>query len=288
MKHATATFAITGDFITRQARAFWWDEEERAKALDLLACLDGLGLERAVDVIFGKAKLVGDSTIGITLEPDSADRSPSGNPIQGNLIEVLLKEEKRVRILEDDLADVFAINKPRIASPYGLVELGPHALRRYKKGEETLESLERRGLLRKIEPVLLTRGALARSVQASDAQPDTEPEASDKKEPPPKPDFTLTARNGWMDREGRLYPCAYMEHIRLAEQLGYAEGRLEEMGWVKISDYATAPAPVPPRPVAFYVAKIRPTDEQIKATAQWCEKHGYKLPFWCGGDDPLH
>lgn len=40
---------------------------------------------------------------------------------------------------------------------------------------------------------------------------------------------------GWLDRNGRHYPCNHCEHGTLAHELGFGEVTLERDGWVKVA-----------------------------------------------------
>jgi len=269
-KSQMLAFVIAGEFITKQARTFWWDEGEKDRALDLLQCLQGITTDQALDVIFGRAKLNGDSNVGVRIESDNAKTSPCGNPMKGSLVETLHDDKKKMKSLEDDFKDEIG-EKVFSASQYGGIELGRRALEKVKKGETTFEKLAERGLIKRIEPVLTPLRELKEKIRAID---DEQVETS------PKPDKSLNARNGWVDREGRLFPCNYMEHILLGQLLGSEEQALEKRGWVKITDYQTAPIPVPPRDVAVYYSKIQPTDAQKKTVIDWCAKHKHKIPKW--------
>lgn len=40
---------------------------------------------------------------------------------------------------------------------------------------------------------------------------------------------------GWIDRDGKFYPCDYGEHVKFCEKIGFTERELELKGWVKIT-----------------------------------------------------
>lgn len=71
----------------------------------------------------------------------------------------------------------------------------------------------------------------------------------EEKRIPPKPEFREAKEDdphGWIDRNGKIYPCGFEEHIYLSECMQFhkiipenvnAEKWLEEQGWLKVSSY---------------------------------------------------
>lgn len=277
----TVVFVITGEFVTKQARTFWWDENEKDRALNLLLCLDRITTDQCLDVIFGRSRLTGDSKVGLLIKPDNAKTSPGRNRMEGTLVDTLRKDKEKARLMEDDLRD--HLSEPRFTgSQYGRIEIGPRALQRVKSGEETIEDLASRGLV-KHEPVLGSLRELKGKIRDLEADNETSlglADAIEEVETPPKADPDLQSQNGWVDREGRFFPCFYSGHIHLADLLGFDERKLEKLGWMKISDYRSAPFPVPAREAVKYEAKISPTDAQKKVAVDWCTKFGHKIPKW--------
>jgi hypothetical protein len=101
----------------------------------------------------------------------------------------------------------------------------------------------------------------------------------------PEPVTEITSPHGWLNREGKFYPCAYMEHRGLADALagligvdlqdqpdGGGEGILESKGWVKLHGQGFARGPL-----ATLGAKP-PTKAQERLILQWCELTGGKYP----------
>jgi hypothetical protein len=92
---------------------------------------------------------------------------------------------------------------------------------------------------------------------------------------PPEPDFELKSRNGWIDREGKYYPCDYSGHIDLAMRLNDGEHKLELLGWIKVSD-ALDPRSWEHNRQSIIVGDKEPNQAQINTIYALCEKHGYK------------
>lgn len=88
---------------------------------------------------------------------------------------------------------------------------------------------------------------------------------------------SITGPNGWLDRDGKFYRCTGWQHIQLASDLGYKEGELEELGWIKIADEKVFPG---------YSSKqnkiVRPSQKQIDVLWDWFVKRnmGKKFPKW--------
>lgn len=278
----TLVFVIHGEFVTKQSRSFWWDEGEKDRALKLLASLDGITTGQSLDVIFGKSKLTGDSKSGIFLEPDKATTSPCGNRMDETLIDTLREDKEKIKVLKDDLRDHLSVRET-IASKYGAVEIGPRALKRLKRGEETIDTLGCRGLIKKrpiVTEPLRGRRELLKTQEADGLAFPGIADAIEEVETPPKPDPDLNSQNGWVDREGRFFPCGYGGHIRLADLLGLDAVVMEDKGWVKITDYTTCPIPIPAREFVMYEGKVSPTVAQKKVVVDWCTKYERAVPEW--------
>jgi hypothetical protein len=82
-----------------------------------------------------------------------------------------------------------------------------------------------------------------------------------------------TAKNGWLNRRGKFYPCRFNGHnnasVRIARKL-HLKGSLEYLGWVKVHSAG----------VWFYEAdsyqgrlSVRITETQIK----WLRDNGYEV-----------
>jgi hypothetical protein len=112
-----ACFTITGEFLTEQARTFWQDDGEPTRALRLLRELDGISLEQCLDILEGRAKLIGKSSDkgGVGLAADNVKDLPT-------LDSVFAKLEKERDAARSDVADLLQIiNKDvvTVASPTG-------------------------------------------------------------------------------------------------------------------------------------------------------------------------
>jgi len=79
----------------------------------------------------------------------------------------------------------------------------------------------------------------------------------------------ITGTSGWLTPEGKFYPCAWMEHIRTVDALGFDERQVEKLGWIKIESTNGAIAP-----------EKEPTQAQINAIWDWCQREGRECPYW--------
>jgi hypothetical protein len=90
--------------------------------------------------------------------------------------------------------------------------------------------------------------------------------------------------HGWLSPDGKFYKCEWMEHIWMARVLLYSmfgeearrsdEGRLEKMGWMKISQGTTFP---PPGQYA--------TTRQRNLVFDYFAEQDKPLPFWWEDED---
>lgn len=101
----------------------------------------------------------------------------------------------------------------------------------------------------------------------------------------PEPVVEITSPHGWLNREGKFYPCEYMQHRGLADALaglegvdlqdqptGGGEGVLESRGWVKLHGQGFARGPL------ATVGAKPPTKAQQRMILKWCELTGGKYP----------
>ena len=94
---------------------------------------------------------------------------------------------------------------------------------------------------------------------------------------PPEQDLTLSSPFGWIDIDGKFYPCdGYMQHINLAYRFGKTENQLEEVGWVKVAQGDLCFAQ---RDFDFlHVGKLAINDAQWKTIEDWCMEHKRNIP----------
>ena len=89
--------------------------------------------------------------------------------------------------------------------------------------------------------------------------------------------------HGWLSPDGKFYPCQWMEHIWVARVLLYDmfgeegrdkdEGKLEDMGWIKISQGN-----------AFEPPRRRATTRQRNLVFDYFAEQGKPIPFWWEDD----
>jgi hypothetical protein len=263
-------FTITGEFMTEHCRSLWWDEGKCALAVDTLQCCNGITEAQVLEVIFGRAKLVGDSDAGIDIQKDNAKKSPCGNKI-GSLVEYFKEREKKDRKTEDDFYD--ATHDPvHMASPRGLIEVGQRKAKRMKAKAPVWDESELDSC-----PRVFHEGAFKDAPNPFRDQRDKVEEPPEPK--PPEPDPSLGSNNGWIDRDGNFYPCQYSGHVELAGEFGKTEGELEKLGWIKISCGFE-------RESLIYCARDMdskipaPNELQKNTVTAWCKKFKADIPYW--------
>lgn len=95
----------------------------------------------------------------------------------------------------------------------------------------------------------------------------------------PAPD--LSANTGWMDRDGRLYPCNEWGHNGLAEALEYHHnlpGSVDAAGYLKLNTGTW----VPLRESRFTGGL---SQRQLDGLFDWHMQRGRKLKGWMQGDE---
>jgi hypothetical protein len=84
----------------------------------------------------------------------------------------------------------------------------------------------------------------------------------------PDVDINFDFLYGWLLPNGDYYPCAWMDHIWLAEKLGKNEKDIENFGWIKITKSGIG-----------YESEQVPTQKQLDGLLIWCNKHD-KNDWW--------
>jgi len=87
-----------------------------------------------------------------------------------------------------------------------------------------------------------------------------------KSEPPPvEPQDQITSDNGWLDPEGRFYPCQYGEHVHTLMALEVQEEEADRRGWIKIATSMTPEcSDLPGRNISIFSRRFsRPTQAQM-------------------------
>lgn len=278
-----ARFVITGDFITRQARAFWADDNQPERAIRLLGDIEGLTMDQTIGILEGSLKLTGDSSSGIDLEPDKHEGK--------KLLDVIVELRKELNDAKDDLADwnqmalgdTFIAGSPTGARVVPLRRESKSRPGRLAEGLEFSDLIEDEG--REGRPIRvwkerespLPRRALASIKAIGGYDLDDEPE---EKRPPPKGENKITSDTGWLSPDGKFYPCKYGGHNDLAARLGisqpYAfmrEGPGESGNeWARLCTANDEQM--------FFGEHILFTAKQFVAISVWCEELKIELPWW--------
>lgn len=277
-----AHFTITGEFLTRHARQLWADENEPAKAVDLLLNgLVGIEMNQVMDILTGRSKLEGDSTQGVDLVEDGATLSPCGQPLP-TLIEVLQRSKRETAHAQRrgrDLIELEVNEGVTMASPRGLVVISKQTRDEVGKGEIEWEDVWANHVYRQLE--LPPDGYVIEPKSTAfihDDEPEPEP-------PPPTFHSKITSWTGWLSPDGKFYPCEWREHIYLADRINHHlnpeesepvvggwEHRLEQRGWIKFSGRD-----------GLFKGDRPATERQNKKILEWCLGEGKeltKLPYW--------
>lgn len=239
-------FSIDGEWFTKQCRDLYI-EGKTEKALAVLYHVNGLLVSDAYAILQGKKKLVS-ADGGLTLADDDAKVEP-------------IKVQRR---------------PPRHDASFRRIG-GPDAeehLRAIYKDEADEISV------RDIPAGDPRRAELDREGPDSDW---VDPLTGERLGEAPKPDLTFEADTGWLSPDGKLYPCEYHEHERLALQLGLDYSLLHGVrGWVHLNEGLWRDPNMHSR--LRNDGDGEPPSElsqaQIDAIFDWCQKHRKKPPVW--------
>jgi len=303
-------FVVTGEFITNHARNLMKEGRPDA-AMNVLDCLDGMSAGQKMDVLEGRAKLVGDSSAGITLENDETEM-----PSLKKTVESIVKERdqaKREARWAQELAcgETAIVGSPTGARtiPRSVANLKGNGLQAKYAWDDFPQpgcepfSAYRHGA--KISGPFIRPSTLADQVeeQLDDLDmPQRMKEAIKNKaaelDQPAPPDVDLTyvrkcQASGWLSPDGKFYPCPYWGHENLAlalveEEYDDHEGHggsiaLERRGWVKFAKSSLTDEQL----ILGFLDrdnKIKPTAGQIRMTVDFCLETGCEFPYWCQPD----
>lgn len=287
-------FKIHGDWLTEHCRSLWADEKRPDQAIKTLMCVVE-NEAQALLILCGKKKLEGVNKLAFL--DDDATTSAAGNKLL-NLEQTLARFLRHEQRLQDDMYDQNM--RMLVASPMGQVSIGVRAYERIKKGESdwdnevwekvpslldrTEATVEKR--MRKAKRDMLFPKTPIWGERMLDSFLNKMKEEDDLRDIQPKEDKELNSLNGWVDREGRFWPCNYMGHIGLAKRLGFGERFCEEDGWLKISD-SRDPLCIIPRDsdVIGLLASHKYTEKQRGTILAWCQKHNRPFPQFLKEED---
>lgn len=262
-------FTITGEFITHQARSLWNAEDKPEQALTFLTeSLPGLTEAQAIDICSGKAKLTGRDN-KILLQPDNTTTDQYGNPLR-NAIQTLATLRQQKNDVEDDLAVERRTGVWR-ASPWGMIHVPRHIDAEIRNQEMDWDNPFFKRYSDCYVPKTPER-PFKNQNELDDPQGHLEPEELESEiNQKPKPDSTLSSANGWIDPQGRFYPCEYGHHEELAEQLGVSGKIRDEECWLKTQTGLCTEG-------IFWNYDKQPNQAQINTAFEWCQKHRIKFP----------
>ena len=280
-------FTITGEYITQQARNFWTVDEQPERAIELLEEVEGLSTAQILDILEGRSKLAGDSTKGITLEPDTA----TGLSLKQTLRK-LAKAQREAREDAADYAQMLNGDTACVSSPTGMREVP------YRQTTSSLRGLPRQlknGLDWKEaenpgtrEPRVYRDVKTHRSLVDSRVfiEPEDPPSSDYIDDPPPPPvpegDDKITSDTGWLSPAGEFYGCRYGQHNNTAYDLGFSTETLDKSGWVRVQMNHGAQ-------MFFRYEYENVPLAQRHAIEDYCRKEKIETPWWLTiGDEDAH
>jgi hypothetical protein len=298
------TFSIHGDYLTDIVRQVWV-EGEMTKAIHILKSgFPMFKMDLIMDIILGKKKLVGINEM--VIEDDNATEC-CGIPLL-SMDQQIEKREKALKVREEKMLALEEMRNgviENIPSIYGLIPVPCSLLQSYssctgrnkygfKDGftnemyaewfpeqvEYAKQKLDTAMVQRRIKDTMLAAGISSNLANSLIENPiKTLDSVISKATGKPSIDKDLNGLNGWISPDGDFYSCGFMEHIDLADSLGFSEGEIEKT-WVKVRDRED------PRGFAE-IRKCLPhdfmlpnkiTQSQFDTIYSWCQKHGRNTP----------
>lgn len=280
MSATTAHFVIDGEFITQQARSLWNDEDEQAKAFNLLKCLHGITGAQCLDILEGRKKLIGDSDTGVELVDDNA----ACRSIEDTLAKIKAERDE-ARDERADLVQMVTGDTVGVASPTGRREIPRRKSTKARSmlGRTTTvaDGYEFDDLAKDdAKPLRIWRqseytgpsGIDLRDVELED---DEEPIAPPKP-PPPVAQNKITSDTGWLSPAGEFYPCSYAQHAQVAYALGLTDSQynhgVDPAGWVRLG--------VTDNRQYFFGEHSLFNDVQNALIRAYCAGNKIELPYW--------
>lgn len=142
-------FKVDGPWLTQFSRMLWADEDSPHKALAVLDCLVSedksheMNEEIALRILTGRAKLVGNSSDGISLEEDNTDVSEHGNALSLQARFRHLGFKAQEASFEIKCRDQIKAKRTEfVASPWGGIHIPLCAWEKIKTGEWSWKDLE--------------------------------------------------------------------------------------------------------------------------------------------------
>lgn len=295
---------VTALKLTDHVRALHLEGKTDA-AMRTLSTLQGMTRGQMLDVIEGRSRLTGDSSVGVGLEPDDV-KMPSLEEQTLTLRQALEDEkDKAADFVAMAIGDTVALSSPtgKRLVPRRKTRAGRDGFPVLADGyswEEHVQPGEKPVTVYQQADDMPTKKRKRLEATASnfpdiveddvdDEEPAPPPKATrkskGKKKAPPPPEVcdTITSDTGWLSPEGKFYPTKYAQHRYLAEYLAGVGGEkiLEDLGWVRMNTFG-------PGEQNFFGfvgdVKARPTDIQKKLVRDFCKTHGYEHPFWMRKD----
>lgn len=261
-------FSITGEFITKQARDFWNLEGEHERAMELLGCLDGITEGQCLDVLEGRAKLTGDSGVGIDLAADNAENCKTLKQVLGRLKE----ERDEARDEAQDFVQMAIGDTVSLASPTGLRRV-PRRKTTEISGKRTLrDGYEFDDIARTNDKPLKIWQQDPEYRAPIDRRSGTPGAGLSyfKPEPvPPLPEASITSDTGWLAPDGKFYPCQYAQHGAVAVVVGFEPN---DQGYVRLC--------VIDNTQWFFGDNESFTNVQKEMIRTYCKERKIDLPYW--------
>lgn len=267
-KGLAAHFTISGEFITEQARSFWSQEDEPARAVALLKCLIGISDSQVLDILEGRSRLTGNSNIGVSLVPDEKKL-----PTLQETLHRLKSERDSARSDKADLVQILNGDVVGVPSPKGLRMVPERQTQKYRGRRILRKGLDWEGVEGRnpsdVEPPYF------QEVKRSEPE---EEEYEEAQRIPPKPSKSITGDTGWLSPEGDFFICRYGQHNETAWHMGKDQWELDAAGWVRLCVHMDDQC-------FFHHDYKTVTDLQKHRISVYCEEKKIEKPWWLRDSD---
>lgn len=256
-------FVIGGEWLTEFSRTRWADEGAPFHAVRVLESgFPMFGLNTIMKILTGSLKLTGDSTEGLLLVEDNANKSRQGNPLSFSAIMNVLLEDRLKKISADMLRPIIT----RYCDAVERDEMNKIGYRELRKMSAQLqEAVDQK------PPVGMA------SLLGTDENVNFMMDFMSAQSAPIEAKIGPVKDNwcGWIKPNGDFYPCRYYQHDPLAVELGFANGdEMLKRGWMKIQEKNQG---IIKKPADFYWEK-KPSQKQIDKLWDWCQANNRTFP----------
>lgn len=271
-------FKVEGESLCRLVRSLYQQEGKERKALNILMeGIQGMTHEVALAICAGSKELR-----GVNEDMKLVDLDSSVDPAREAFRKATELREK-LEASEDEHRDFIQrqFYPTMMSSPYGLIGVSRKFKKRLLAGEVTWAD---------VPEDIVDRGIadMERQKRTADFFSGKRTPAENKLEQlsaktyRPIEDKELASLNGWIDLDGRFWPCSYGKHEELADLLEASGREADEVGWVKVSNHEESSLDAGILDSDFMMQDVERgvTQSQYDTAYAWANKHKRKLPEW--------